>query len=510
MADINIRKILNSFSQNNYNRQSSAGTSAGNTSANTATGNAAGGTAGTSANSSANAAANASPQAAAGNSAAAEASQTSNRVPMDTSSPKFPANTALSNWGSGIKTASTLKLNVLQNSDRASYLKEALDLPKNMNEFIYMVQKNLTGRQVQNVLQSNGQQTAAQQMHPKTISNIQSQILSQQAYIKEANSAKQNILQNRQNIINQTNNSQNGLPSQTGFAAQTGANQARLSGQIIQQDIRQNVRQNNIENLRKQVQAELTAVDSEIQNAEDAVETAIVKELQTGLKKLDIRAGEMINLGKISQLIQKNGKNAITKIIMSMTEASKSGISDLTQMKETAKFINASIAIAAEENPQKTLKLFMLLYLPWLPLEEGVGFDIEIEEHKNGSGEESDSILVITVTTINYGTVKAILILETSNSVQVTIESSEKFPKKELRLRIEKEQTFYSMEAMLNFKTDKNIKQNPEHKQSASVNMSQTTEINPFLLLMAHALIKHIIEIDNNTTLGLTSHEDKF
>lgn len=38
---------------------------------------------------------------------------------------------------------------------------------------------------------------------------------------------------------------------------------------------------------------------------------------------------------------------------MSMTEASKSGITDLTQMKEMAKLINASISIASENNPQK-------------------------------------------------------------------------------------------------------------------------------------------------------------
>ena len=66
------------------------------------------------------------------------------------------------------------------------------------------------------------------------------------------------------------------------------------------------------------------------------------------------------------------------------------------------------------------------------------------------------------------------------------------------------------MESVLSFKTDDNIKQNSENKQAASINMSQTTEINPFLLLMAHSLIKHIIEIDNNATLGLTTHEDKF
>ena len=52
-------------------------------------------------------------------------------------------------------------------------------------------------------------------------------------------------------------------------------------------------------------------------------------------------------------------------------------------------------------------------------------------------------------------------------------------------------------------------KEQAETKQSANINMSQTTEINPYLLLMAHTLIKHVIEIDNNKTLGITSHTDE-
>ena len=66
------------------------------------------------------------------------------------------------------------------------------------------------------------------------------------------------------------------------------------------------------------------------------------------------------------------------------------------------------------------------------------------------------------------------------------------------------------MDSVLSFETNNNIKDITESKQSANINMSQTTEINPYLLLMAHTIIKHIIDIDNNKTLGITSHTDKF
>lgn len=315
-----------------------------------------------------------------------------------------------------------LQLNTLQNIDRAIYAKDVLQLPKNVNEFIYMLQRGMTYSQFNSAFSA---QLAAQR---NSLSQIQAQILAQ--------------LQ--------------GLSTTT---------------------------------------------------AQDMANIQLASQIQGSLKNLEILSGGMIKLDKIAQLIQTNGKDAITKLIMSMTEASKAGISDLSQMKDMAKLINASISVASENNPQKTLKLLLMLYLPWLPLEDGVGFDLEIQPQTDAK-EESDSILTITVTTINYGTVKATLILETSNSVQVIIDAANEFPKQELQLRIEGEQKHYAMESVISFHNNDNIKTDKQTKQSAGINMSQTNEINPYMLLMAHTLIKHIIEIDNNKTLGLTSHTD--
>lgn len=261
---------------------------------------------------------------------------------------------------------------------------------------------------------------------------------------------------------------------------------------------------NTLSQLQAQILAQLQGLTTT--TTKEMINVQLATQMQSSLKNLDILTGGMINLNQISVLLQQNGKEAITKLIMSMTEASKVGITDLSQMKEMAKLINASISVAAENNPQKTLKLLLMLYLPWLPLEDGVGFDLELQQ-KSESEDESDSILVITVTTINYGTVKSTLYLESSNSVQVGIECCEKFPKAELQLRIDKEQKFYSMDSNVSFNT-KESNNNQQKKQSANINMSQTNEINPYLLLMAHTLIKHIIDIDNGKTLGIQSHVD--
>lgn len=314
-----------------------------------------------------------------------------------------------------------LQMNTLQSMDRAIYAKDLMQMPKNINEFIYMLQRGMTQAQFNQMFAN---QLAAQR---NSISQLQAQIL------------------------------------------------AQLQGLAT----------NNIK---------------------EAVNVQLANQLQTSLKNLDILSGGMINLSNISILLQKNGKEALTKLIMAMTEASKSGITDLTQMKEMAKLINASIAIASENNPQKTLKLLLMLYLPWLPLEDGVGFDLEVES-KSSSADESDSILTVTITTVNYGQVIATLILESSNSVHLSIECSDKFPKQELQLRIDKDKKCYAVDAITSFEVNKDIKP-VSTKAAANINMSQTNEINPYLLLMAHTIIKHVIDIDNNKSLGITSHTD--
>jgi len=314
-----------------------------------------------------------------------------------------------------------LQMNTLQSIDRSLYAKDLLQMPKNMNELIYMLQRGLT--------QSQFNQMFANQlaMQRNTLSQMQAQIL------------------------------------------------AQLQG-------------------------------LNINTAKEMVNVQLAAQFQASLKNLDILSGGMINLNEISVLLQRNGKEALTKLIMTMTEASKSGITDLTQMKEMAKLINASIAIASENNPQKTLKLLLMLYLPWLPLEDGVGFDLEVETKNNGH-EESDSILTVTITTVNFGAVIATLVLETSNSVQTSIECSDRFPKEELQLRIEGEEKHYSMDSVTTFSVNKDLKPQVQ-KAQANINMAQTTEINPYLLLMAHTIIKHVIDIDNNKTMGLSSHID--
>lgn len=339
--------------------------------------------------------------------------------------PYMPAQASSTVSSSASQTAaassSSAQMASLAGEDTAAYIKDLLKLPKNLNEFIYMVQRGLTQIQLSRLM---AQQYGAQR---NTMSPTQAQILAQ--------------LQ--------------------GLSAEE--LQAALKTQLMTTNTAQS------------------------------------------LKNLQILSGGMINLADLAAMIQANGKDAITKLILTMANTAKQGVTDLSQLKDTARLINASIALASQENSAQTLKTILLLYLPWLPLQEGTDFEIEIQQDPDN--EDNDSILVITISTVNFGKVIATLILETSNSVHVNIECSDKFPKDELLNRMKNEEKHYSMQSVVSFQS---IETTPAEttQTKASVTMSSMAEINPYMLLMSHTVIRNTIMIDNEASNGVITHTD--
>jgi len=201
-----------------------------------------------------------------------------------------------------------------------------------------------------------------------------------------------------------------------------------------------------------------------------------------------------ISMSVINELIQKNGKEAMNKLIFSMAEASKQGI-DTSQLKEAFKLINASVSVAGQDNSMQTLKNFMLLYLPWLPLQEGVDFELDITSSDNPE-DESEMTITIMISTRHYGNVKVMLLLQKGNSISIFVNCSDKFPKEDLMKRIAAESKKHSIQTNMDFEA-KEMKQSENATPQAKVSFSNLTEINPFLLLMANAVIRHTIELDN-------------
>ena len=204
----------------------------------------------------------------------------------------------------------------------------------------------------------------------------------------------------------------------------------------------------------------------------------------------------MIHMPAISELILKNGKQAVANLIIAMASASKGGMSS-EQIRETLSIINSCISMAESGNPTQTLKSLMLLYLPWLPLNDGVGFDLEVEA-PNGENESNDSRLTVLIQTRNFGNVKGVFTLTTSNSVDIYIICSEDFPKKTLEKSLMEESSTLAMHTNIDVESVEPKRKETFEKPEAKVNLSATNEMNPYLLLMAHAFIRNTIFIDSN------------
>jgi hypothetical protein len=203
-----------------------------------------------------------------------------------------------------------------------------------------------------------------------------------------------------------------------------------------------------------------------------------------------------INLFTLSELIKQNGKEAMSKLILVMANASKQGINDLSQIKDAIKFINASVSAASQENLSQMLKNFMLLYLPWLPLQEGVDFDLGIETSEDEKSDSQTSVTIM-ISTKNYGNIKIVLVLFCGNSIDIFVSCSDIFPKAKLLEKIKIECKNHSIQSNISFE-EKKIQQSKNVVRQAKVSMSDLSEINPFLLLMANIVIKHTIDLDNS------------
>ena len=95
--------------------------------------------------------------------------------PLPSTTPQQTAqNTGLAqNLTQNVQIAQNIQLNNLQNMDRAIYAKEVMGIPKNVNEFIYMIQRGMTQSQFNEMFAN---QMAAQR---NNLSQLQAQILAQ-------------------------------------------------------------------------------------------------------------------------------------------------------------------------------------------------------------------------------------------------------------------------------------------------------------------------------------------
>lgn len=205
-----------------------------------------------------------------------------------------------------------------------------------------------------------------------------------------------------------------------------------------------------------------------------------------------------IDLNALAQLLSDNSKAALQKLVQTMSQAAKMGVSDTQQLKD---LINTLGLVSVSTNDTTSaLKNFILLYLPWLPLnskDESLDFDIDVfDKTSSGADDEAQSVTIL-IETMNFSNVKALLEMTHDNKVEIMINCIEDFPREKVLAVLKKESQDLNIQAGLIVETTK--KEIPKDTvKKARAEISASSAISPQLMLMAHAVIKIVFKIDKD------------
>ena len=216
---------------------------------------------------------------------------------------------------------------------------------------------------------------------------------------------------------------------------------------------------------------------------------------QLGSKNIDpkissILIENMISVKVLSEFLNQNSTEAISKLMQTISSSLKSGISDVSQLKELLAILG-TIQSATSINTN-SIKELLLLYIP---LNAPV-FDKNINEKFQNEEEEQaikNSKLSILFETINFSNL-SITINESENNLYIDVYSTLDFPKTEF-IRITQA---LSKEANIVSLIDFKEKQKAE-AQNENQNFKILSDgfISPNALLLAHIVIKTILKIDS-------------
>lgn len=297
------------------------------------------------------------------------------------------------------------------------------------------------------------------------------------------------------------NNQGNGVQTNNNILPQVNLANTQNATQIKQNEV-----------INQKLQESLLQTQEALKEFTDIDKSALVKgmlnmpeEMSELLKLLSNKNENLTNAEfmKLLTMINVNSKDAVAKLSKLLVLFGSNNLKGAEKLQEIYTILNA-LASGSTQNASQLMKNIILLYLPWLPIGEGNNFEIglkETESKGDGSDDEnseSDNI-VIFIQTVNYSNIKVTLYKEIRQNIKMFVECAPSFPKDELQEMVKGDAQKLNVSAQVDFAptTTKEIVKNDE--QDFNVNVSKF--INPYLMLMAQAVIKAVISIDKHTSL---------
>ena len=211
---------------------------------------------------------------------------------------------------------------------------------------------------------------------------------------------------------------------------------------------------------------------------------------QSNKQILNILIENMINTKALGELLNQNSTQAINKLLQTISTSLKTGVEDVSQLKEVLNILTAIQTNTTLSN--NSLKELLLLYIP---LNHQV-FDKEIDlsNFSEEAGGLSLGKLNIFFETINFSNILC-TINEDNNNLFIDLYSSEDFPKDRFNNIIQ------TLAKEININPYFEFKKSPENNNSnKSQNFKIVSEetISTNVLIFSHIIIKTIFKIDND------------
>ena len=208
-------------------------------------------------------------------------------------------------------------------------------------------------------------------------------------------------------------------------------------------------------------------------------------------KMLQVLIENMINTKALSEFLNQNSTQAISKLMQTISSSLKNGVSDVSQLKE---ILNILVSIQNSTNiNSNTLKELLLLYIPLnIPAFEEKGDFNKIEEENKE--KIKNSTLSLLIQTINFSNILS-CINQNNNYLLIEFYSNQDFPKENFAKIITKLSKEANINTLIEFKQN-NTEEAKEQKQNLKV-ISQGF-VPTDILILSHLIIKTIFKIDND------------
>ena len=208
-------------------------------------------------------------------------------------------------------------------------------------------------------------------------------------------------------------------------------------------------------------------------------------------KVVKILLENLISTKALGEFLNQNSTEAISKLLQTMSNSLKSGINDISQLKEVLAILT-SIQTSSINTNNNNLKELLLLYIP---LNNQV-FDIQgkFKEEDEYNKEIKNSTLSILLETINFSNVLCCL-NEDNNKIFVEIFINKTFNKNEFNRIINAFCKETNINSFVEYK-DKETSNNQKSVQNFKIISDSFIPTN--ILILSHLIIKTIFKLDSD------------